>query len=218
MKKLWIIGDSFSTSFYAPNEGSNSYKNLYGNFKGYTPKFFGDFISEQLDIEYEILTTNISHDNFRMMDRFIENVDRIKDGDIFSFGWTSATRLSFVNTEKNEWVVCHAPNNEDGYIYDMSSKSLIEWAINRDHPLYIEQLKGWMKLIDISIPKVKVVHWSWTNNSYFPFESIAEETNKLINDAHWSENGHKQFAEWFLGVYNGKIKNNCYETYKPNFR
>jgi hypothetical protein len=211
MSKLWIIGDSFSAAFKSPNEGPDSYKNRYSKFKGYYPKFFGDFISESLGLEYSILTNSGPHDNNRMLECFIDNMDLIKEGDIVSFGWTTTNRLSFVDTKSNQWIVMNAHNMTGDYCYDFSVKSLIEFAINRDHYLYENQLKKWMKLVNKSIPNVNVIHWSWTNNTYFTFETIEQETNGLINDFHWSENGHQKFAEWFLNVLNKKIENNCYK-------
>jgi hypothetical protein len=31
-------------------------------------------------------------------------------------------------------------------------------------------------------------------NSYLPFDRIVDDTNGIINDLHWSERGHQQFA------------------------
>ena len=212
MSKLWIIGDSFSAEFFHPKEGPNSYKNLYSKYKGYTPKFFGQIISERLNIDYQILPEG-PNDNSRMLELFIDNMDKMKDGDILSFGWTSTSRLSIVDCINNKWEIVNAGNMTGDFLHGIRVSSLVDFAINRDHILYIKQLIKWMKLIDRSVPNVKVIHWTWTNNTYFPFERIVDDTEGIIDDIHWSEKGHEQFANWFLDVYNKKIENKCYEIW-----
>ena len=212
MKKLWIIGDSFSAKFYAPNESIDSWKNKYCEYKSYIPKFFGQFVSEQLGIEYEILTQG-PNDNFKMIELFIDSIDKFHDGDIISFGWTDQSRLRFVDFSENQWEVVNAHNMKGDYLKGVSVSTLVEWASNRGHKLYSEEIIKWAKLINKSLPNVSILHWTWTNHSYFPFERIVDDTQGLINDLHWSEKGHKQFANWFLDVYNKKIENNCFENY-----
>lgn len=211
MRKLWIIGDSFSVPFEEPKEGPDSWKNRYCNYKGYPPKFFGEIVCDKLSMGYEILTEG-PNDNYRMIEIFTDNIHRFGAGDILSFGWTDLSRLRFVDTSTNKWEVVNAHNMKGVYYHNMSVDSLVEWASNRTHSLYIEELIRWTKLISSSIPNITVIHWSWINHEYFPFEKIFDETNGLVNDFHWSENGHKQFADWFLDVYNTKIKNNCLES------
>jgi hypothetical protein len=212
MKKLWIIGDSFSAGFNAPNEGPLSFKNRYSNYKGYTPKFFGEFVSESLGIEYEILTP-FPCDNSRMFSVFIEHLDNFKDGDIISFGWTGQPRLRVVNTKHNCWVVVNPHKMmEDDLNHDFSVQSLVEMSVNRMHPYYMEELKLWMVAVNRLVPKCKVIHWSWTEKWLdTEFESIKNETKDFIDDFHWSENGHREFAKWFLEVYDGNIINECYK-------
>lgn len=212
MKTLWVIGDSFSADFYAADEGPQSFKNRYSKYKGYTPKFFGNFVSESLGIEYKILTPG-AHDNSKMFNVFIKNLDNFQDGDIISFGWTGQPRLRVVNTKTNSWIVVNAHKMmEDILSHDFAVQSLVEMSVNRMHPLYIEDLKIWMTAIDRLVPNCKVIHWSWTQKWLSSnFESIQEETKGEIDDFHWSENGHRKFAEWFLDVYHNKIENNCYK-------
>jgi hypothetical protein len=212
MKKLWIIGDSFSSDFYEPTEGPDSWKNLYCDYKGYNPKFFGHFVSEDLNMDYEILTKG-PHDNFKMIECFIDNIDKFNDGDILSFGWTDPSRIRFVDFSTNEWEVINAHNMTGDYLRGMSVSTLIEWAANRQHKLYGDELIKWTKLISKSLPNVFVIHWTWGNNSYLPFDRIVDDTNGIINDLHWSERGHQQFANWFLDVYTKKIENKCFENW-----
>lgn len=211
MRTLWIIGDSFSSEFYAPNEGPESFKNRYSKYKGYTPKFFGNFLSEMLGIEYKILTFD-AHDNSLMFNKFINNIDNILEDDIVSFGWTHTSRLRVVNSENNRWVILNAhPTMKDCPTKDFSIQSLLELSVNRSHPLYTEDLKIWMKAIDRLVPKSRVIHWTWSSDKLPNFEKINEETKGFIEDFHWSENGHKNFAEWFVGVYKNNIENKCYK-------
>jgi hypothetical protein len=212
MKKLYVIGDSFSSKFYEPQEAPDSWKNKYIDYKGYEPKFFGEFITEELGIDYEILTKG-PHDNFKMIECFIDNLDKFNDGDILSFGWTDPSRLRFVDFSTNEWEVINAHNMTGDYLCGVSVSTLIEWAANRQHKLYGDELIKWTKLINKSLPNVSIIHWTWGNNSYLPFDRIVDDTNGIINDLHWSERGHQQFANWFLDVYNKKIENKCFENW-----
>lgn len=208
MKKLWIIGDSFSTDFYAPDEQPDGWKTLYSEYKGYTPKFFGNFVSEELQMEYEILTKGI-FDNHKMIELFIDNMDRFNEGDVISFGWTSTTRIRIANESTNQWQVLNVHGWTGDYFNGIPVSSLVEIGLNREHKLYTQELIKWTKLIDRSLPKVSIIHWTWTNHRYFHYETISDDTNKKINDLHWSENGHKQFSDWFIKVYNREIENKC---------
>ena len=210
MKKLWIIGDSFSTNFYAPDEDDNCWKNLYCKYKGYHPKFFGEFVSEDLNMDYEILTKGI-FDNYKMIELFVDNMDRFNEGDIISFGWTATARIRFVDESTNQWEVINSRGMKGDVFKGMTVSTLSEIAVNRDHELYTKELIKWTKLISRSLPNVSIIHWTWTNNSYFRYETISNETEKKLNDLHWSENGHRQFADWFIGVHNKQIENKCFD-------
>lgn len=212
MRKLWVIGDSFSTEFYEPQEGTDSWKNTYCEYKRYKPKFFGKLVSEAFKLDYQILTSG-THDNFKMIECFIDNLDKFNDGDILSFGWTDQTRLRFVDFSSNQWHVVNAHNMTGENLRGVSVSTLIEWASNRQHKLYNDELIKWTKLINKSLPNVSIIHWTHCNNSYFPFERIMDDTNEIINDFHWSEKGHQQFAQWFVDVYNKKIENKCFENF-----
>jgi hypothetical protein len=210
MKKLWIIGDSFSSDFNEPTEGPDSWKNLYCDYKGYNPKFFGQFVSEDLNMDYEILTKGI-FDNYKMIELFVDNMDRFNEGDIISFGWTATARIRFVDESTNQWEVINSRGMKGDVFKGMTVSTLSEIAVNRDHELYTKELIKWTKLINKSLPNVSIIHWTWTNNSYFRYERISDETEKKINDLHWSENGHRQFADWFIGVHNKQIENKCFD-------
>ena len=210
MKKLWIIGDSFSSDFNEPTEGPDSWKNLYCDYKGYNPKFFGHFVSEDLNMDYEILTKGI-FDNYKMIELFVDNMDRFNEGDIISFGWTATARIRFVDESTNQWEVINSRGMKGDVFKGMTVSTLSEIAVNRDHELYTKELIKWTKLINKSLPNVSIIHWTWTNNSYFRYERISDETEKKLNDLHWSENGHRQFADWFIGVHNKQIENKCFD-------
>ena len=210
MKKLWIIGDSFSSDFYEPTDEPDSWKNLYCDYKGYNPKFFGHFVSEDLNMDYEILTKGI-FDNYKMIELFVDNMDRFNEGDIISFGWTATARIRFVDESTNQWEVINSRGMKGDVFKGMTVSTLSEIAANRDHELYTKELIKWTKLISRSLPNVSIIHWTRTNNSYFRYETISNETEKKLNDLHWSENGHRQFADWFIGVHNKQIENKCFD-------
>jgi len=145
-----------------------------------------------------------------MIELFVDNIDRFNDGDIISFGWTSTSRIRFVNESTNQWEVINALGMKGDIFQGMTVNTLLEIATNRCHKLYIEELIKWTKLINKSLPKVSIIHWTWTNVSYFDYERITDETHKKINDLHWSEHGHRQFSDWFIKVHNKEIENKCF--------
>ena len=90
------------------------------------------------------------------------------------------------------------PNN------GISLKTVNEIHINRLHHFYNLEVLSWSKLMKHSAKNFKFYDWSWTRLSLHDYEEIRQETNLIVNDGHWSENGHKNFSQ-------GVLKNLGYE-------
>lgn len=208
--KLWVFGDSFSDTFNQGNAAHNWKKN-YVNFKGYVPKVFGDIVAEKLNLE--CVNTNLNGgatDNSMILSRIIENIHNINDDDVISVGWSTVTRFRIVNFSSNTWDIIN-PGHPIVNFPNISSKTIEEIGVNRTHQLYFEELCGWVKLVDRLFKKNKLIQWTWTQQKLMKFHSIREETNGLLEDDHWSERGHQEFAEWFINCYNNDT---CIDFFK----
>jgi hypothetical protein len=75
--------------------------------------------------------------------------------------------------------------------------------VNREHEFYISEVCNWIKLINLSLKKIKTIHWSWypTFKSCddihyaFGYKTITGETKGKISDGHWCEESHYLFSE-----------------------
>jgi hypothetical protein len=229
MKTLWTFGDSLTSSFIPPETNINHWKQRYADWKGYTPKVYGEFIADTLDIN--LINKGFEGiDNSQIFENFCINVEQIQSEDILIFGWTNQERIRLVTKEntwghfstnlrdkdkKKEENDSHFPFNIDSLnIFDSISKNtIIEIMFNRMNTLYINELCNWIKLINFSFKNNKIIHWSWDQriqncggiyiNNY---ETVKKETNNIINDYHWSENTHNDLSNFFIEIINNELK------------
>ena len=194
MNKVWVFGDSFSVDY--ENNSVSNFKE-YIKLKEYVPKTFGKLISEHYDMGYE----NHSYggfDNYSIMESFCNNVERIKDGDIIFLGWSDYHRFRIIAGKK--WMFINGPTEYE----NVSNNTIEEILINRTHPYYEREVQSWNKLISHSIksqPNTKIIIWEWHKpNINGKFETISKETNGVISDFHWSENGHKEFSDYMVSL------------------
>jgi hypothetical protein len=210
--KLWIFGDSFSETFKRENGGIYlDWKTNYVEFKGYTPKVFGDIVAEKLNLE--LVNTNLkglSSDNSTILSRIINNIDNIKDGDVISVGWTAHTRFRVANFRHHRWNITDSGRGIIDFP-NISQQTFEEIGVNRTHVLYFNELCEWVEMVKKIFKNNRVIQWTWNQQSVMKFNSITDDTNGLLRDDHWSEKGHQDFAEWFIDCYNN---NNCIDFFK----
>lgn len=201
MNNLWVFGDSFSTPF--------SYFKQYCEFKGYTPKTYYEIIGETLNMDIKP-HGNGGADNHTILDRIIENLHNIKDGDIILIGWTDWFRTRVIN-DNGEWE-CLNPghvNQPTVGISNYSIGSIKDIILNRDHPKYIAEMNNIIRLVKFSLRNNKVIDWCWIDeDNVLNCEikhigrqmTIKEETKNLIWDYHWGEKGHEILAKEILKI------------------
>jgi hypothetical protein len=95
--------------------------------------------------------------------------------------------------------------NKKSSEFDLSNQTLIELSLNRDSSEYINELNNYIKLINFAFPNNTIIHWSpfyldrdglnTTIPTINEYEKISEETNGMVDDAHFSERGHIKIAE-----------------------
>jgi hypothetical protein len=213
MKKLWIFGDSYS----APMREYGQYANQYFEWKGYEPKVYGDFLSELLDVEL-VNTAMGGADNYTILNTLCDSIDKIKDDDIIIIGWSSPTRFRLVtdSLSPNGWKSI-LPNCPEVGFKLISRDSMEQVLINRQSSeLYWKEITSWSKLINKTFKNNKVIQFSpfaykglsvpfdWIIGEH-NIEDIKRETNDLIKDSHYSENGHKHLSKILYDRIIGKL-------------
>jgi predicted transport protein len=209
--KLWVFGDSYSETFRRIQGGIYlNWKKNYVDFKGYEPKVFSDIVAEELNLE--LVNTNLkgeSSDNATIFSRIINNIDNIKKGDVISVGWTTVTRYRVVNFNSKSWDIINPGHPIIDYP-NLSEQTFQEIGINRTHKLYFNELCEWVEVVNKLFKENKIIQWTWTMQHSMKHHTIIEETDGLLEDYHWSEKGHQDFAKWFLDCYNNNV---CFDFF-----
>jgi hypothetical protein len=204
MATLWTFGDSLTAEFSKEIKWSKDYI----EWKGHQPKVYGRFISEKLDLNFANLGKGGS-DNYTIFETFCNAVDKFNDGDLVVFGWTNPIRFRLAN-RKNNWTSL-LPTYSGNYVEipNISAETIEEILVHRDHIRFCLEVNSWIKLINTLLEKlnVNVVHWTTFDNrlsvNFFnDIQTITQETNGLISDPHFSENGHLVLAERLIKLSN----------------
>ncbi len=206
MATVWTFGDSMTERY----NGKDLWSKQYIDWKGYQPKVYGDFVSEMLGYDLKNLG-KAGCDNYTIFETFCKSYRDIKDGDVIIIGWTSIGRFRMVN-KYGEWNTLNPHFSNQMQFFEYLSKNTIdEIFLNRDNIKYLEEVNHWIDYINITCLNKKVVHWDTIKgqgelNTYhfFEMERIKDETNNLINDLHFSENGHQQMSLKLLEIIMNK--------------
>ena len=201
MATVWTFGDSLTEQFNLKYDWSKDYI----EWKGYTPKVYGNFASEELGYELKNLGKGGS-DNYSIFEAFCKEYQNIADDDIVIIGWSSCLRFRIVN-KHDEWKPILP--NFDNFMQDIlhfSKNTADDILVNRSSVKYIEEVNSWINFINSACNTKKIIHWTHfdkqLNVFYFVegIERIRTETGGLINDAHFSERGQKQLADELLKI------------------
>lgn len=230
-RKIWAFGDSFTQSM-APVTGLNDWRSKYSEYKGYSPKVFTNFLSEN----HGYTCINRGHggaDNQSILEIIINHLDQIKDQDIIVIGWSSVERVRLAN-KFGKFTTIHANWGEE---YKKASSDLIgisvdtmeDLLVNRHgNSCYVSELNGIIKLLNHTFKNNILIHWS-PFCGFFPgmdvislpqIEIISKETNGKVEDGHYSENGHKVLSKHlhevidYTIVYNEKLYSEFYGPIK----
>lgn len=181
---IWIFGDSFSHRFIDFIEPSNVRD--YVKLKGYSPKMYFDYLSEEYGEEINNHSLGGMCNDYIFL-KFIENYQNIKKNDIVLFGWTEITRFSVPHNDI--WYSSIFFNNV------LSKTTINEIEVTRTHPLHKERQISIMNFIDSILNKNMVVHWTWSNIDKNERSTIEKETNGQIIDFHYGEMGQFELYE-----------------------
>jgi len=197
MRTIWVFGDSFSVDFEKSYyiEGFRKYR----DFKGYHPKSWGKLLSEKLECDYK----NCAHggwDNYSILESFCNVIHEIKPNDIVFVGWAPEIRIRLMS-ENGRWK-CFRPNMDEENWSGIKSDDIAKLLSNRLHlSTYspkegvLNEILSWENMIRFSMREMKLHLWKWNRIGHRGYQTIKEESNGLIDDTHWSENGHKFYFE-----------------------
>ncbi len=207
MKTLWTFGDSLTASF----DESYIWSKRYIDWKGYKPDVYGDIVSKTLGFHLNNLGVG-SSDNYSILQSFCNVSNKIKEGDLLIFGWSSPIRFRMV-TNKKKWcsVLPSMDVNNFNNLENVSSNTLTEILLNRDNLPYIEEINSWIKMINHTIKNVDVIHWCAFDNRLTSIyvdnvETIKKETDNEIDDVHFREKGQQKLSEILLNHYHSGTK------------
>lgn len=208
MSRIWVFGDSFSESFGVGMHEQHNWRQRYVDWKGYAPKVFGEIISEQMGLP---LTNSAlgGVDNNHVFHTFCNIYDRIHKNDIVIIGWTNQERFRLAS-KNNNWGYFLPNYRKSGLNLSkvlesfefITEETIDSILLNRSSDIYTNELTNIIRFINRILEKNIVVHWGWDpriekTGAFYSgsHNTIAMETNNVVDDPHWSEIGHVSFAE-----------------------
>jgi len=206
MSNLWTFGDSFTEGF---NE-KYPWADEYIKWKGYTPKVYGEILSEKLNVKL-INKGKGGTDNYTIFETICNSTKSINDDDIIIIGWSSPVRFRLAQFN-NTWRI-FLPNSikfhSGEFQMNLSDNTPTEIMLNRNSLLYVNEVNNWIELLNRTFKCNKIIHWSplmeGVDGMYLHlFNRIKTETNEDVNNGHYGEKGHIELSNIFFE----KIKSN----------
>lgn len=199
---LWTFGDSFTEGYNPKYEWSRKYI----EWKGYTPKVYGEVISDRLG--YKLINKGLGgSSNHTILETICNSINDVKPGDLVIVGWSSPIRFRIVD-ERDEWqhMIPHMSFNFEK-MANVRVESIVDILENRYSIKYSKEVESWVKLINKSLSECKVIHWKYHRddlnvNIITDKESVQKETDGLIKDGHFGENGQIEVANELLKIIN----------------
>jgi hypothetical protein len=199
--KIWVFGDSYSKKF----EDKYGWDKKYTQLKGYFPKTFSELISNDLQIELKNYAEygNCNNDIFHSI---VNVIYEIKKNDLVFIQWANTKRFRLVD-KSGEFRTIQFGWDREYDFFNEKKETINEILSNRESANYFNEIDDWTKIINLALPKRKIIFWSpLTENviNFHHFTTIAEETNFEINDQHYGEVGHQELANYFLKLLTNK--------------
>jgi hypothetical protein len=191
MSTLWTFGCSF-TANYDPIEGLHiPYKNVFDDYKEYRggnfPDIWPKILSDKLGFELMNCAKGGSS-NYKILNQFLDVCDIIEKDDIVIFGWTSILRYRVVNHEEDIFVEV-LPNSTKFIQTNVSIESLDQMIINRSHRLWVNEVRNWIRFINVYLGNIgaKVYHWTSDNTVFDQFDKFIDEKRFITVDENDNE-------------------------------
>ena len=178
MSKLFTFGCSYTEEYETSN--ITTYQQ-YKKYRGGTyPKTWAKILSEKLSLELFNYGMGGSG-NMEIFQTFCNKLNEIGENDTIIIGWCFIERFRWADSRGNQntWKKM-GPGIE---IYDIISKiTHQEICINRGNPLYVEEVYGFMKIIDeiSKLKKFSVYYWSADNNIIYSLPEKERADKKFL--------------------------------------
>jgi hypothetical protein len=194
--KMWTFGNSMSCSFTTDLQFAKEYL----EYKGYEPKIYSEIISEKLGFEL-LNKANKGDNNYGILHAILQEIPNIKSEDLVIVQLHRKFRFRLVDENGNIEPIGQHWNSRYKITLNTKSDDGDKFVVN--HKDEAEDLVSIVKLI---IPNNRIIFWSpfqetSINHSmlkFYQFTTITKETNGLIQDKHYGEEGHKELADYVL--------------------
>jgi len=179
MSTLFTFGCSYTQSYEDNKSNSIKYGEYY-KFKGnFFPPTWSEILSNKLNFNLKNYGNGGGGNNL-IFQNLCNNINEIKKNDIVIIQWTYVHRYMWVDKESDNWVHFGAgPLNGNRSISETTHEEI---TFNRTHPLYVNQIYEWMKLIDRLSKSVgfEVYYWSADYYVLYPLDEIERENKKYL--------------------------------------
>ena len=177
MNKLHTFGCSYTQDF---NDNKIETYIDYRNFRGGTfPLTWPEILSNKLNLGLKNHGRGGGGNNL-IFQTLCNNINEIKKDDVVIIQWTYIHRYMWVDIKRDSWTHIGAgPLNGDTSISETSHEEVI---FNRTHPLYVNQIYEWMKLIDVLSKSIgfEVYYWSGDRHILYPLDESEKKNKKYL--------------------------------------
>jgi hypothetical protein len=204
---IYVFGDSFSED--TTKETKSSYIDRYFEYKGKKVKFYTELLSEKFNQPIKNFSRGGMCNDFIFLE-FMKNYKDIKSNDIVIFGWANIQRFLIPNN--GLWF-----SNLHGF-KKLTQNAQDEIRILRSDPLFTQRQLEIIDFINNCLSDdITTIHWTWSTIPHKNSLSIYTETNGLIDDSHYSEEGHLDLYKKILFQLEStnRVKINLWEQVPP---
>lgn len=204
---IYVFGDSFSED--TTKETKSSYIDRYFEYKGRKVKFYTELLSEKFNQPIKNFSRGGMCNDFIFLE-FMKNYKDIKSNDIVIFGWANIQRFLIPNN--GLWF-----SNLHGF-KTLTQNAQDEIRILRSDPLFTQRQLEIIDFINDTLSDdITTIHWTWSTIPHKNSLSIYTETNGLIDDSHYSEEGHLDLYNKILFQLEStnRVKINLWEQVPP---
>lgn len=218
-KNIYFFGDSFTFGWGCSPHINHDYKKLYPPKK--SDLLWTDIVADRLNGN----PINLGQPGCSMDDIFyqlIKHMNQIKDDDIVIISnglverlniyanWYALEQPEHTLLDTNQIVKkpllmeMLADGSYDSLLSRERIKNLVDYITLNLSPYSSEIIKDFntrVRYVELELRKRNVDFFRWNWNDIEPFEKILEATNGVVNDGHFSWEGHRQFAKFFLKEY-----------------
>jgi hypothetical protein len=212
---LWTFGDSMTFGHGCNIDCKSNTKLEYLPYKKEGDDIWSNYLSKMLDYDVVNLGKNGASNDY-IFDCIIDNFDNIKPNDIVVINMTLYGRMEVPFLDGTYSVLCGYEKNKTSiddkeYIHSIMPKQpdleKIEALVNfqyhfSNHQFYKDRHIKRFNFIKDRLQNEKntkfIYLWSLEDDDgvYASFETIQDATNGLVNDTHFSFNGHFNFAHF----------------------